>query len=277
MNLENYSSQLFLKDGIYFSKSKSSISYPEKGNDNFFKIEDESFWFNHRNNIIVEAIKSYSTEKVLFDIGGGNGYVSKAMEESGIEVALVEPGINGCLNAQKRKLKTIICSTLEDSEIKKNSIPNIGLFDVVEHIEDDLNFLKNVNNFLKPGGFVFITVPAFNILWSKEDEDAGHYLRYTINTIKEVLEHSGLQVNYATYIFSFLIVTIFFTRNLTSFLGFNKHSNEIKKHKKSHSISTNFIKRIVDFFLKREVNKIKTRKKIMTGSSVFIIAKKQIK
>ncbi|MFY8186827.1 MAG: class I SAM-dependent methyltransferase [Flavobacterium sp.] len=277
MNLENYSSQLFLKDGIYFSKSKSSISYPEKGNDNFFKIEDESFWFNHRNNIIVEAIKSYSTEKVLFDIGGGNGYVSKAMEESGIEVALVEPGINGCLNAQKRKLKTIICSTLEDSEIKKNSIPNIGLFDVVEHIEDDLNFLKNVNNFLKPGGFVFITVPAFNILWSKEDEDAGHYRRYTINTIKEVLEHSGLQVNYATYIFSFLIVPIFLTRTLPSFLGFNKHSNEIKKHKKSHSISTNFIKRIVDFFLKREVNKIKTRKKIMTGSSVFIIAKKQIK
>uniref|UniRef100_UPI00404AB67D class I SAM-dependent methyltransferase n=1 Tax=Flavobacterium sp. TaxID=239 RepID=UPI00404AB67D len=266
-----------MKDGIYFSKSKSNISYPEKGNDDFFKIEEESFWFKHRNNIIVEAVKSYSDEKVLFDIGGGNGYVSKAMEESGIEVALVEPGINGCLNAQKRKLKTIICSTLEDSEIKKNSIPNIGLFDVVEHIEDDLSFLKNVNNFLKPGGFVFITVPAFNILWSKEDEDAGHYRRYTINTIKEVLEHSGLQVKYATYIFSFLIVPIFLTRTLPSFLGFNKHSNEIKKHKKSHSISTNFIKRIVDFILKREVNKVKTRKKIMSGSSVFIIAKKHIK
>lgn len=277
MNIEKYTKGLILKDGIYFSKLKTNISYPEEGNNDFFKIEDNSFWFEHRNNIIVEAVKKYSEEKILFDIGGGNGFVSKAIENSGVEVALIEPGINGCLNAKKRNLKNIICSTLQDSEINENSIPNIGLFDVVEHIEDDLSFLKTVNIFLKPKGLVFITVPAYNMLWSNEDKDAGHYRRYTKKTIKKVLENSGFTVKYSTYIFSFLLLPIFLTRTLPSFLGLNKQSKEISNHKKSHNITSSYVKKTVDLILDNELIKITRGKKIIAGSSVFIIAEKQIK
>ena len=71
------------------------------------------------------------------------------------------------------------------SKFKHNSIDSVGLFDVVEHIEDDCSFLNNINKYLKDDGYVYITVPAYNFLWCKEDDDADHYKRYTTIGLKE--------------------------------------------------------------------------------------------
>ena len=48
------------KHGIYFSSSRSEIYYPDDGNENCTQIEEESFWFAHRNNIISESVKKYN-------------------------------------------------------------------------------------------------------------------------------------------------------------------------------------------------------------------------
>src|SRR5882762_915370 len=98
-----------------FSKKISKISYPETGNENCFQIEENSFWFNHRNNCVREAVLRYSPNSIFFDIGGGNGFVARELENKGISTVLVEPGIQGCLNAKKRNLKNLICSTLENA------------------------------------------------------------------------------------------------------------------------------------------------------------------
>ena len=44
------------ENGIYYSKSESIVSYPEEGNDKCLQIEEDSFWFNHRNNIISNSV-----------------------------------------------------------------------------------------------------------------------------------------------------------------------------------------------------------------------------
>ena len=46
-----------------------------------------------------------------------------------------------------------------------SSIDSVGLFDVVEHIEDDYLFLKSINKYLKDDGYIYITVPALNFLY----------------------------------------------------------------------------------------------------------------
>ena len=74
------------------------------------------------------------------------------LEKKGISTVLVEPGIQGCLNAKKRNLKNIVCSTLENASFKNNTIPAIGLFDVVEHIDNDVEFLTNVHKLLIENG-----------------------------------------------------------------------------------------------------------------------------
>lgn len=274
INLENYSTELVEKDGILFSKRESKISYPEVGNESCFQIEENSFWFNHRNNCIAEGVLRYCSNSVFFDIGGGNGFVAGGLEKKGISTVLVEPGIQGCLNAKKRNLKNIVCSTLENASFKNNTIPAIGLFDVVEHIDNDVEFLTNVHKLLIENGLVFITVPAYKTLWSNEDVEAGHFRRYTKSELKNKLMSIGFKVEYSTYIFSVLVVAVFLFRALPCKLGLNKKSNNLDKHKKDHESKKGFIDKVLNLIWKFELNKIKTGKELPLGGSCFLIARK---
>lgn len=273
--LKKYAENLLERDGIYFSAQQSGISYPEEGNAGCFQIEEGSFWFNHRNNCIIEGVKKYSRNEIFFDIGGGNGFVSKGLESNGIRTVLVEPGIQGCLNAKKRSLSNIVCSTLEDASFKHNSISSVGLFDVVEHIEDDHNFLKSINSFLVDGGLVFITVPAYNMLWSDEDVDAGHYRRYTLNKLESVLKKAGFKIKFSTYIFSVLPLPILATRTIPSLLGLRKVKNKLEKHKSDHKRSRGFLGALMDKVWAYEIKAIREERKLYFGGSCFIVAEKR--
>lgn len=261
-------------DGIYYSINNSKISYPDSGNQDCMQIERDSFWFVHRNNIIIEAIKKYNDFKVFYDIGGGNGFVSEEIQNLGFDTVMVEPGIHGARNALKRKIKNVLCSTIEDAGFEDSSLDSIGMFDVVEHIENDIKFLQMTNKYLKKGGIIYITVPAFNFLWSNEDNEAGHYRRYNLKNLKKTLVDSGYKVTYSTYIFSILPLPIFIFRTIPSFFGFNKKSNDLSKQKKEHKKRKGFIDNILQKIWNWEVNQIKKSNTIRFGGSCFIVAEK---
>ncbi|MFD1001332.1 class I SAM-dependent methyltransferase [Ohtaekwangia kribbensis] len=276
MNLQEYTTGLIERKGIYYSKEQSKISYPASGNDNYFQIEENSFWFKHRNNCIIEGVMKYSANSTFFDVGGGNGFVAKGLEEKGISTVLVEPGIQGCVNAKKRSLKNVVCSTLENASFVKGKIPAIGLFDVVEHIEHDVDFLKSIYSYLTDGGFVFITVPAFNVLWSNEDVDAGHFRRYTTKELKRKLQSVGFHIEYSSYIFSILPIAVFLFRTLPSRLGLHKNSGNLDKHKKEHK-SGGLIGIILNYIWDFEISRIRNGKVIRVGGSCLVIGRKGIR
>lgn len=274
MNLEKLADNIGKKEnGIYFAKTHSTISYPKEGNEDYMQIEQDSFWFDHRNNVIAEAVKKHNQAKLFFDIGGGNGFVSKRLQDEGIEVVLLEPGEMGAINAKKRGLHNIICSTLEDAKFHPHSLDSVGVFDVIEHIENEISFLKQINNFLNEDGLIYITVPAYNFLWSKEDNDAGHFRRYTLAELNGVLDECGFKVIYATYIFSILIAPILLFRAIPSKLGLNKNSSDIVRHKNEHKNRKGILNYLLKKFWKWELNRVKNSKKISFGSSCFVIAK----
>jgi hypothetical protein len=274
VNIEEYSSELIKNDGIFFAKNKREISYPIDGHKIHFQVEDNSFWFIHRNNCIIELVKKYSPGNPFFDIGGGNGFISKGLIENGVQAVLLEPGIQGCLNAKDRKIENIVCSTLEDASFKANSIPTIGLFDVVEHIENDFIFLKSIHDLITKNGYIFITVPAFNFLWSNEDLFLGHYRRYTLKRLKTKLKGIGFKIEYSTYFFSILPIPIFFFRTLPGLIGLKKTPQKVdvflKELQPDNGIFMKFLLRILEFELKR----IKSVRKIPFGSSCLVIARK---
>lgn len=272
--INSISQNLNYENGIYYSKNSAQISYPEEGNQNCFQIEKDSFWFNHRNNCIIELVKRFSPGKIFLDIGGGNGFVAKGLQDNNIESVLIEPGIKGCRNAKKRQLDNVICSTLEAAYIQPNSIPSAGAFDVVEHIEDDIAFLDQIHHLLKEDGYLYLTVPAYQHLWSNEDVDAGHQRRYTISELEKKLKSVGFKISYSTYFFSFLPLPIFLFRSLPSKLGFNKKSNDLEKHQREHQQKSGWLSKFIDKLMKMEVQKIKMNKKIVVGGSCLIVAQK---
>lgn len=50
---------------------KHHISYPEDGHEILLDVEDRSFWFRHRNNVILNIMKRYKPNGRLYDVGGG--------------------------------------------------------------------------------------------------------------------------------------------------------------------------------------------------------------
>ncbi len=118
--------------GFWISRAESeSISYPSDGNDIYAEIEEKSFWFNHRNRVISAGVKNFPPKGLIFDVGGGNGYVAKGLIDAGFKCALVEPGVKGAKIAVERGVEEVFCSTLENMNFGNNSVAAVGLFDVI--------------------------------------------------------------------------------------------------------------------------------------------------
>lgn len=250
-------------EGVYVMPSEQNIDYPESGYDDCLQIEDDSFWFRHRNRIIEWSVKKYSPDKTFFDIGGGNGFVSLGLQRKGIKTVLLEPGYAGCINARNRGVTNVICSVIENDVIQDNSIESAGLFDVIEHIESDLDFLLVLNSKMKKDGLLYITVPAYKFLWSFEDDYTGHYRRYTLNSLKSIAEKAGFGVVRSSYLFSILPLPIYIKRVLMNKGQQDKPNN--KAHSKSLLSSlSNLVWRIEEFIFKVGI-------KIPFGSSCYII------
>jgi SAM-dependent methyltransferase len=207
------STQLECRDGIWSPRAVSAVSYPDEGNEVCFQVEDASYWFAHRNECIMEALRQFPASGMIYDIGGGNGFVALGLQNAGVSVALLEPG-SGAVNAKKRGLQNIIHGTLEDAGFAHGSLPAAGAFDVVEHIEDDVGFLSRIRELLQPGGRFYCTVPASQALWSDEDIHAGHFRRYSVRTLEDALRRAGLVVEFVTPFFMWLMPLVFLMRSV---------------------------------------------------------------
>ena len=273
VDIRQYSNRLTEKElGIWVSDSFTPISYPDEGNDWCLSLEENSFWFQHRNTCIVESLNQFPPGGPVFAVGGGNGFVSLALVREGMESVLVEPGESGINNAKKRGLKPVIRATIQDASFHGNSLPAIGLFDVVEHIEKDLEFFASIRNYLKPSGRVYVTVPAFQSLWSYEDTHAGHFRRYRLKEIEKLLSKSGFEIEYATYFFSILPIPIFAFRTIPTLLGIRK-SPTLQLESKEHHQRQGLSKTLLDRVMSWEVGLIRRKKKIPFGSSILLVAK----
>jgi SAM-dependent methyltransferase len=270
MSWEKIVQNLELKDDIYFARENSAISYPGEANDACFSVEDNSFWFKHRAQCITQAVKNFPPAGEIYDIGGGNGHVALALETHGFKTVLVEPGIQGILNAKHRGLTRLVCAALDSAGFPEHSLPAVGLFDVLEHVREDGKVLDSLKRALSAGGMLYLTVPAYQFLWSHEDEYAGHFRRYTLSSLERLSRKAGFKVVYATYFFSFLPVGIFFLRSLSYRLKL-KGQKPLDNLSSEHTLGRGLLGKTVEKALKWELDLIRTKKKIISGGSLLMV------
>ena len=261
-------------DGMWTAQAVSTVSYPEDGNELCFSIEDSSFWFRHRNNCILNVVKSLPPPGTFFDIGGGNGYVAQAIQNAGLETVLVEPGLSGARNAVKRGVRHVVRATLEDAGFLPEVLPAVGLFDVIEHIQDDRAFLAEIHRLMIPGGRVYVTVPAFGWLWSEEDEEAGHWRRYTVGNLSNTVEGAGFEVDFATYFFGFLPAPIFLLRTLPNRFGLTRKQRPEDAARSDHQPGSSLSNRVIQMLMRRELSRIAARRSCAWGGSCLVVARK---
>ena len=123
----------------------------------------------------------------------------------------------------------LVCPTCKNPLLK-------CAFDVLEHIDDDEAVLKNVHGALKPGGTLFITVPADMRLWSAMDIYAEHKRRYSMQELREKIGRNGFKVIKMSYFVKLLYPFILLSRKLS--LGTNSINDEdMKKQFKKEVMS----------------------------------------
>jgi SAM-dependent methyltransferase len=264
------------KQGIWMPATNRRVSYPEEGNEIYFQVEDTSYWFAHRNRCIVEMMRQFPPGGTIYDIGGGNGFVSIGLQTAGFETVLVEPGA-GALNAWKRGVQNVVQSALEDAGFHENMADAVGAFDVVEHIEDHGAFLRQICRLLRPGGRFYCTVPAMPLLWSDEDDFAGHFRRYSVKTLRAAIEKTGMQVEFISGLFSWLVLPVFLFRTLPFCLRVGKKEtvgnkkSALADHRLPCAIST-----LASVVHNWELKWLQEKRPIFFGSSLLCVARRPV-
>jgi SAM-dependent methyltransferase len=266
------SSTLRNKDGIWRPDQISTVSYPGDGNNICFSIEETSYWFAHRNACILALLSQFPPDGEVYDIGGGNGYVSLALNKAGIDSVLVEPG-HGAHNAVSRGMTRVIQAALEDTGFTEGSLPAAGVFDVVEHIDEDVAFMRSVQRLLRPGGRFYGTVPAFQALWSGDDVHAGHFRRHDREGIASRLRAAGFEVEFAAYFFSWLVLPVFLFRSLPFRFRGTPTKPSLDSAKRDHSLP-GFLGGVVNQFHDWELDLLRHRRSPAGGSSLLFCARK---
>lgn len=250
----------------------AAVSFPADAHTSLAGIEERSYWFKHRNDVIIAAVKQHPPNGIIFDVGGGNGFVSAGLHKAGFSCAVVEPGTIGAANAAARGLP-VICAPFQDLHPANESMPAIGMFDVLEHIEDDIGVLSEIHRVLKPGGRFYVAVPSHNLLWSKEDADAGHFRRYTLHGLSKLLAKAGFVVDYKTYFFAILILPIFLIRALPARLGLQSSNRDDGQ---DHAPPSGVIGYAFRHSFRRELAKISAGQASGIGASCLVAAHKPV-
>jgi SAM-dependent methyltransferase len=256
-------------DGIWYSSEREAVSYLEAGNATCFEIEEGSFWFQHRAACLTALVKGFPPAGAIYDIGGGNGFLARSLIDAGFETVVVEPGETGARNARRRGIPTVLCATLSSANFAGDVLPAAGLFDVLEHVENEAEFLEEIHRCLAPGGRLYLTVPAHSWLWSDDDVVAGHFRRYTLKSVTARLRAAGLERVFGTYLFSVLPLPLFALRAFPSFFG--RRTLSRKKYAALHQPRSRWL---VDRVWQAERRALANGRTIPFGSSCLIVAEK---
>ncbi len=78
--------------------------------------------------------------------------------------------------------------------LKEGSFDCIVCLNVLEHIENDLIALKNMNQLLKKNGYLNLLVPACPIAYGSLDKEMGHFRRYQKRELEEKLKKASFEI-----------------------------------------------------------------------------------
>jgi SAM-dependent methyltransferase len=169
-------------------------------------LEDRLWWVQGRKAIIREHLKRatrYGPITKIVDVGCGSGGNLDVLSEFG-KVVGVEPSESLARMARDRGLATKI---LQEDASGLDPMPHTDLFtmfDVLEHIEDDVGFLRQLRAKGGPRHQILVSVPAFQFLYSAHDRMLHHYRRYSTKTLGDALEGAGYKTNRTSYFMFFL-------------------------------------------------------------------------
>jgi SAM-dependent methyltransferase len=193
------------------------------------QLEGQHWWFAARRKILKSVIGQFAPKKSelrLMEAGCGTGGNLQMLSSFGtLEAFELDDEARAIA---KGKLPMDIKSGMLPDQVpyKDGSFDVIVAFDVIEHVEKDVESLAKLGKQLAPGGRLVMTVPAMPWLWSKHDETHHHFRRYTSASLNEALLKAGLKPVRISYFNTLLFPMIAGLRLIRKAFGINETADD---------------------------------------------------
>jgi SAM-dependent methyltransferase len=182
-----------------------------------YTLEARNYWFRARNALLTWAMRKYfHAARVFLEIGCGTGFVlagfARAMPQLSMHAS--EVSSTGLPFAAQRVPQAALFQMDARAIPFADHFDVIGMFDVLEHIEEDVTVLGEARRALRAGGGLIITVPQHRFLWSVYDEHAHHVRRYAATELRAKVLKAGFRIVMMTSFVSLLLPLMALSRRL---------------------------------------------------------------
>lgn len=199
--------------------------YESLGHDVLLKMQQEHFWYRGRHRFLNKAVQKWA--KPLFpgdqspemiDLGGGcGGWVNDLYNQShwnNPDISLGDSSVYALEMARETLPDHVNCYQTDLMDLQWNDRWDIAfLLDVLEHLPEPAAVMSQIAKALRPGGLLFVTVPALQFFWSFVDEFGHHQKRYHRNDFQPLALESGFEIMDCRYFMFLLSPLVYLSRN----------------------------------------------------------------
>jgi len=170
----------------------------------FRRLEDRHWWFRGRRTVYLELLRGALAERGgrvprALDVGCGAGGFATRLGRVADDVVAVDRAPEPLATCAERGLRSVVRCDARALPFDDASFDLVTLFDVLEHVRDERAALAETRRVLRPGGRLFVSVPAHAWLYAANDRVAGHERRYSRSALTAALRSVEFTVERATY------------------------------------------------------------------------------
>jgi SAM-dependent methyltransferase len=187
--------------------------------DALIAAEKRHFWFRARREAVVWALDKYlpRTERLL-EVGCGTGFVLEEIRRRHANAMLAACDASfDAIRLARRRLRDVHLFRADVGHLPiRGGFDAIAALDVIEHVDRDVDSLREMFDALRPGGGLLVTVPQHRWLWSRVDEFSHHRRRYDRRELLAKTRAAGFHVLRCTSYFMATLPFAFVSRRRAS-------------------------------------------------------------
>ncbi|WP_324673423.1 class I SAM-dependent methyltransferase [Hymenobacter sp. GOD-10R] len=168
----------------------------------YHQLEEQHWWFASRRDVVYDLIQGLHLplDAAILEIGCSGGPLMQRLRAAGYTdltgIDVSEPAIE---LAKARGVPHVSVMDGAALDFAASRFDLVIASDVLEHIEDEAQALREWTRVLKPGGQMLVFVPAHTYLWSEHDVVNHHYRRYSRQSLVGALQRAGLRVQRSSF------------------------------------------------------------------------------
>jgi SAM-dependent methyltransferase len=252
-----------LRDGIWSLPvpiAHREEEFDSRGFDVLERMQHGHFWYQGRHRFLLRAVRRYCAgppAPSVVDLGGGYGvwlgYLLHA-DFPMAEVALADSSELALRRAARALPVDAGRYHVDLLRLEWEERWDVAfLLDVLEHIPEHEEALRQIHAALAPGGTLFITVPALRVFWSWNDELVHHVRRYDRSDFRRLAGACGYQLLDARYFMFFLSPLLVASRLATSSLHRRMLPDEkLQLFARMHQVPHPVVNRVLTLIFKAE-------------------------